>query len=258
MGNRMLKESIRTSKSVNQLTDFQFRLWVHLITYVDDYGRGSADPELLKGFVFPRRKSVTEATIGKALTDLATIGMIHLYEVDGESYFCFPTWCEHQRIQTKKSKFPSPEEGHSIPPESVEIHGESRWVTVDHGESPPETETKPKPNTKPKPKEKEGAQARFSPPTVEESDQFFAGNGSTLIEAAKFRAYYESNGWKVGRNPMKDWKAAARGWIARDKGGSFDGRARPATAPTHDPHMQRYSAEERKATYSAAVLDFDE
>jgi len=28
----------------------------------------------------------------------------------------------------------------------------------------------------------------------------------------KFLDHYESNGWKVGRNPMKDWKAAVRTW----------------------------------------------
>jgi hypothetical protein len=33
------------------------------------------------------------------------------------------------------------------------------------------------------------------------------------IEAQKFFNYYESNGWKVGKNPMKNWKAAANNWI---------------------------------------------
>jgi uncharacterized protein YdaU (DUF1376 family) len=32
-------------------------------------------------------------------------------------------------------------------------------------------------------------------------------------EAKKFFNYYESNGWKVGKNPMKNWKAAANNWI---------------------------------------------
>ena len=32
------------------------------------------------------------------------------------------------------------------------------------------------------------------------------------VEAQRFWDYYESNGWRVGRNPMKDWKAAARNW----------------------------------------------
>lgn len=127
MPNRIIKDSIRTSKSINTMTDFQFRLWTYLLTYVDDYGRGSADPELLKGFVFPRRKGVTEATIEKALQDLANIGSILLYDVDGESYFCFPNWADHQRIQTKKSRFPSPDDG------------ALKKSTVSHGESPSES-----------------------------------------------------------------------------------------------------------------------
>ena len=32
------------------------------------------------------------------------------------------------------------------------------------------------------------------------------------IRASKFVDYYTSNGWKVGKNPMKDWKAAVRTW----------------------------------------------
>lgn len=143
MPNRIIKDSIRTSKSVNTMTDFQFRLWVYLITYVDDYGRGSADPELLKGFVFPRRKGITESTIEKALLDLANSGSILLYDVDGESYFCFPNWGDHQRIQTKRSKFPSPSDG---------ILKKS---TVTHRDSPPESNPiriqNPNPNPNPNP-----------------------------------------------------------------------------------------------------------
>ncbi|MBO7251324.1 MAG: hypothetical protein J6V25_01735 [Oscillospiraceae bacterium] len=127
MPNRIIKDSIRTSKSINTMTDFQFRLWAYLLTYVDDYGRGSADPELLKGFVFPRRKGVTEATIEKELQNLATIGSILLYDVDGESYLCFPKWKDHQRIQTKVSRFPAPEDG------------EIKNLTVSHGKSPSES-----------------------------------------------------------------------------------------------------------------------
>lgn len=128
MPNRVIKDSIRTSKSVNALTDFQFRLWLYLITYVDDYGRGSADAEILKGFVFPRRKSVTEAQIQRGLDDLATTGMIRLYEADGEPYFCFPNWDKHQRIQTKRSKYPDPSEStviHREPPLESESKSES-------------------------------------------------------------------------------------------------------------------------------------
>ena len=40
---------------------------------------------------------------------------------------------------------------------------------------------------------------------------------ANLQEAEGFFNYYESNGWKVGKNPMKDWKAASRNWIKNSK-----------------------------------------
>lgn len=143
MSNRIIKESIRTSKNVNSLTDFQFRVWVYLITYVDDYGRGSADPELLKGLVFTRRRGVTEQQISKALADLANTGMITLYEVDGESYLYFPNWDKHQRIQTKKSKFPTPD--NSCLPCSTVGHGDTPPESESEYESNPESESKDSP-----------------------------------------------------------------------------------------------------------------
>ena len=33
----------------------------------------------------------------------------------------------------------------------------------------------------------------------------------------RFVDYYESNGWRVGKNPMKDWKAAVRTWNKQNK-----------------------------------------
>lgn len=97
--------------------------------------------------------------------------------------------------------------------------------------------------------------ARFVPPAVEECEKFFTENGATILQATKFHCYYSANGWKVGKGPMKDWKAAARGWILRDKEGGFSAGKR-APEPQKET-MLRYSPQERKQTYSAAVIDFD-
>ena len=43
------------------------------------------------------------------------------------------------------------------------------------------------------------------------------GTDQAKIEAEKFVNYYESNGWKVGKNPMKSWSAAANNWITNTK-----------------------------------------
>ena len=108
MPNRILKDSIRTSKSINALNDFQFRLWAYLITYVDDFGRGRAELDILKGFVFPRRSLVTEDDIKTALKVLAGMGLVHLYEVDGDSYLCLRNWEQHQNRRATTSKYPAP------------------------------------------------------------------------------------------------------------------------------------------------------
>ena len=36
------------------------------------------------------------------------------------------------------------------------------------------------------------------------------------MDAERFVDYYTANGWKVGKNPMKDWKAAVRNWERKD------------------------------------------
>ena len=51
---------------------------------------------------------------------------------------------------------------------------------------------------------------------LEDALEYFSiriGVDQGKIEAEKFFNYYESNGWKVGKNSMKNWKAAANNWI---------------------------------------------
>lgn len=52
---------------------------------------------------------------------------------------------------------------------------------------------------------------RFIIPTVEEIKAYCEERGNN-VDAQKFYDYYTSNGWQVGRNKMKDWKAAIRTW----------------------------------------------
>ena len=61
-------------------------------------------------------------------------------------------------------------------------------------------------------KEKKSA---FVKPTVVEIYDYACeklSDKDALAFTEKFHAHYEANGWKVGRNPMKDWKAAVRKW----------------------------------------------
>ena len=146
MPNRLIKDSIRFSEKVNSLSDFQFRLWVSLITYVDDYGRGDARPAVIKGTCFPLRDRITNKDIDAALNALAGAGCVGLYEVDGKPYLYFPNWQSHQNIRNKKSRFPAPENAtcnqlHTIASNCEQMHAN---VSVIQSESESESESNPK------------------------------------------------------------------------------------------------------------------
>ena len=55
---------------------------------------------------------------------------------------------------------------------------------------------------------------RFAPPSVEEVDAYIKEQGYAF-DAESFVDFYSSKGWKVGSQPMKDWKAACRTWQRR-------------------------------------------
>ena len=52
---------------------------------------------------------------------------------------------------------------------------------------------------------------RFKKPTVEDVS-LYCQSRNNLVDAEKFFDFYSSNGWRVGKNAMKDWKAAVRTW----------------------------------------------
>lgn len=58
-------------------------------------------------------------------------------------------------------------------------------------------------------------QRKFVPPKLEEVEDYCRERGNA-VDASRFMDYYESVGWKVGKQSMKDWKAAVRTWERRD------------------------------------------
>lgn len=57
---------------------------------------------------------------------------------------------------------------------------------------------------------------RFTPPTVDEVRAYCTEKGYH-VDSERFVDYYTSNGWMVGKNPMKDWKAAVRTWNGKEQ-----------------------------------------
>ena len=94
----------------------------------------------------------------------------------------------------------------------------------------------------------EKKQTKNKPKDLDEVLESFKEVGAEESEALAFFDYYEANGWTQGRNkPIKDWKAAARGWIRRShqfkKNERQNQRTGPADGSLIAEHLRRLAAD---------------
>ena len=57
----------------------------------------------------------------------------------------------------------------------------------------------------------------FSPPTRQDVAEYCRENGYGNVDIERFIDFYSSKGWMVGKNKMKDWKAAVRNWARSEQ-----------------------------------------
>lgn len=113
MPNRIIKESICTSDTIDKLTWFEEVFFYRLIVNCDDYGRFDARTSILKARLFPL-KNVSEEDIVNTLANLSKTGLLQIYEYENKPYLQLTTWADHQTIRNKRSKFPSIEEAETL------------------------------------------------------------------------------------------------------------------------------------------------
>lgn len=129
---RMLKRNVSDSRRLAALkTDSARLLWTWILPYLDREGRFYASPDIIKGKVVPRIKTFTEEVINNSLVDMNEVGLIVLYEVDGEQYLQFRNFDKFQKIRKDKEGRPLPgvEEGNPITtsnPTPAAVHDNSR------------------------------------------------------------------------------------------------------------------------------------
>lgn len=88
----------------------------------------------------------------------------------------------------------------------------SESVSVSESESVSENENV---NVSPTEKKKRG-RTPFTPPSVDEVRAYCLERGNN-VDPETFVDFYSSKGWRVGNNPMKDWRASVRTWEKRDR-----------------------------------------
>ena len=123
-----------------------------------------------------------------------------------------------------------------------------------------QTETNPEPNEnvyvndndKKESTLKSTKEKRFAPPTLDEVRTYCQEKGYS-VDAERFVDFYESKGWYVGKNKMKDWRAAVRNWA----------RGKRQESAAESPKRQGWTTkgnnfhnfEQRDVDYDALILE---
>ena len=143
MPNRILKESICTSETIDELTPEEECFFYRILVNCDDYGRSDARIAVLTSRCYPLRASdIKRDHVEKMLLKLQKVNLLFLYS-DGK-YLQIRTWDKHQQIRAKRSKYPEPL--------SSEINGNQ--MISDVGNIPayaPVIQSNPNPNPNPNP-----------------------------------------------------------------------------------------------------------
>lgn len=118
MPNRILREGILTSERIDALSSWASETFYRrLHSVVDDFGRYYANPSLLRAACYPLKlDKVSNADIGKWLSDCETAALVSTYEFEGKRYLQLRDFRQQQRAQA--SKYPEAPPG-SITPEKL-------------------------------------------------------------------------------------------------------------------------------------------
>ena len=205
---RTIKPEFFTSEQIVECSTNARLQFLGVLCFSDDGGRHPASAKRLKMEVWPG-DPCTIKDVEKWQTELIHAGLIVEYtDAQGLMLWCVTGWQRHQRVDKPTIKFRGPfDDGSTIVRGALatESNGvESNGVESNVGEVSPTTPLVRAPKIR-KPRE------AFQKPTLDDV-RAYCRERDNAVGAEIWYAHYEANGWKVGRNQMKDWKASVRTW----------------------------------------------
>ena len=203
-----------------QMSDGAFRLLSFMLTLPDDWNFS------INGLVYllcwPARK------VSRLVTELKTLGYIEqLQKIDEKGRFLPSEWIIHETPVTairENRRADKPHNGKTAERATRRADEPQNGLRVDI----PNTNNNQILNiTKDEVEPINKGAKNFKKPTIDEVAAYCQERGNS-VDPEHFIDHYEANGWKVGKNPMKDWKATVRTWERN----SYD---RPRAIPTAHP-----------------------
>lgn len=194
MPNRYLRASYTDSKRINALSAEGERMFCRLLVHVDDFGRCEACADLLRGKLFSRQlDKVSETKVKKWIEELADNKLLFLYIVNDQIYIQMDKW---EKGRAKTSKCPNPPTDVS---KCLQMYTRANKSPDSDSDSDTDTDTDKK----------------FVSPSVEEVEEYVKSKGYS-VDAETFVNFYDSKGWMIGKNKMKQWRSAVGTWQKKE------------------------------------------
>ena len=222
MPNRILKESICSSESIASLSIEAEQLFYRLIVNCDDYGVLDARISIIKSKCYPLiSNDITDNQMKSRLKELADQNIITFYENSNRYYLKMVSWESHQQIRAKRPKYPLISDNNSnLISSDIICNQMIAYVTVIQS-NPIQSESNLIRESEsnlymgeknfPVLSESEKSKKQFIIPMIQEIISYCLDRKNG-IDAQHFFDFYQSKGWMIGKNKMKDWKAAVRTW----------------------------------------------
>lgn len=113
MPNRILKESICTSKELANISLGAEVLFYRLIVKADDFGCYHGDAEIIRNTCFAKKKSIRESNVTAWLAELEENMLIEIYINKDIPYLHLTTFSDHQQQRARNPKYPLPSDDSS-------------------------------------------------------------------------------------------------------------------------------------------------
>ena len=180
---------------IGTLSDAAFRTWVELLCVACKIGKGGKTDLTEETLNWALRRNVTETLQELLQKHLVTVSETKTIEIINWNKRQYLSDNSTERVrkyrENKKNKDETFQKRYSN--------------ALDTDTDTDKRKKVPKKNGK-----------RFSPPTLQDV-KAYCEERNNGVNPERFMSHYESNGWKVGRNAMKNWKAAVRTWENRNK-----------------------------------------
>lgn len=198
----------------------------------------------ISGAVFGMVEKVTDPLCKRVLRDL--------FKEDGQA---LSVWERNDKNGTKGGRPPKPKENPNetqtkptLNPNTTQEEPKKNPIEI---EEEREREKEEEREVRKSIGAKAPALPRMTRPTLLEVKDYIQEKGYKVI-AEQWYDFYEANGWKVGRNPMKDWKACIRSWNQREQKEQAN---RPKT--NHEEFMEIYQRLEQQEAEHDPTRDND-